>query len=490
MNPPCQAWEVLFRAHVADLPQTLSQNPNYAEASNRLRNLVRSGILKHSDVHDAPEKFFAAHRILSEYATKLGPGFGIRFTVQFNLFAGTITAIGTSDHLQLLKDMQSKGQLGCFALTEKLAGVNSGLVVETTCTWDPASHTFELHTPYPGAAKNWISQGCVAEYGVVMANLVLSGKSFGPHAFVMQLRDPSTSLMTPGVNIMDMGAKTIGNDLDNAAIVFNRVRLPKSALLNRFADIDETGRYMQLVKGVANIDMIGQRLYTGRIVIAESAVVFTRTLFETTRQYSDAKPCWAPNMQRPTLSQIPQLKALFFEADQRLHQLQKLLDRLQDQFTPHLRKGGIPPKELVDVVAAAKISCIESGIELCHRLKQEVGSFALMAGSGFERTDYLQCCKFAEGDSRILMQKLARDRVSSWSNLSKSSGAERNDNVSEEEGQLCSSLSQALKGGGPKAWDEQWENVYKLANLVVRRLIRDFLLNDEEKKLEFFSSRL
>ena len=27
-----------------------------------------------------------------------------------------------------------------------------------------------------------------------------------------------------------------------------------------------------------------------------------------------------------------------------------------------------------------------------------------MAGSGFERSDYLQCCKFAEGDSRILMQ--------------------------------------------------------------------------------------
>lgn len=37
-------------------------------------------------------------------------------------------------------------------------------------------------------------------------------------------------------------------------------------------------------------------------------------------------------------------------------------------------------------------------------LMQEVGSFALMAGTGFERTDYLQCCKFAEGDSRILMQ--------------------------------------------------------------------------------------
>ena len=42
---------------------------------------------------------------------------------------------------------------------------------------------------------------------------------------------------------------------------------------------------------------------------------------------------------------------------------------------------------------ALQVRCIETSIELCHRLKQEVGSFALMAGTGFERLDYLQCCK-------------------------------------------------------------------------------------------------
>jgi hypothetical protein len=33
-----------------------------------------------------------------------------------------------------------------------------------------------------------------------------------------------------------------------------------------------------------------------------------------------------------------------------------------------------------------------------------------MANTGFDQSDFLQCCKFAEGDSRILMQKMARDR--------------------------------------------------------------------------------
>ena len=36
-------------------------------------------------MQDAPERFFLAHRLLSTIG--LG-GFGIRFTVQFNLFAG------------------------------------------------------------------------------------------------------------------------------------------------------------------------------------------------------------------------------------------------------------------------------------------------------------------------------------------------------------------------------------------------------------------
>ena len=48
---------------------------------------------------------------------------------------------------------------------------------------------------------------------------------------------------------------------------------------------------------------------------------------------------------------------------------------------------------------------MDEGIDFCHRLRQEVGSYALMSGTGFEHTDFLQCCKFAEGDSRILMMK-------------------------------------------------------------------------------------
>ncbi len=42
--------------------------------------------------------------------------------------------------------------------TEKLAGVQSGLVVQTEAVFNPSTGGFTLNTPNIGARKNWISQ--------------------------------------------------------------------------------------------------------------------------------------------------------------------------------------------------------------------------------------------------------------------------------------------------------------------------------------------
>jgi acyl-CoA oxidase len=109
---------------------------------------------------------------------------------------------------------------------------------------------------------------------------------------------------------------------------------------------------------------------------------------------------------------------------------------------------------------------------MCFRLKQEVGSFALMADSGHGNMDFLQACKFAEGDSRILMQKMARDRLKEFA-----SGKE--DEFSEDEKRLCyqlgASMAAAAKSGVDKqqAWDNEWRTVYDLADAVIERVQKD-----------------
>ena len=127
----------------------------------------------------------------------------------------------------------------------------------------------------------------------------------------------------------------------------------------------------------------------------------------------------------------------------------------------------IPPDTLTRAIAVAKIRAVETSIALCHALKQEVGSYALMWNTGFENTDFLQCCKFAEGDSRILMQKMARDRLK----LEASAGG----NGNAAEAALCARIgagmaAAAKEGAGRKeAWDAQWVEVYELAELVMQR---------------------
>jgi hypothetical protein len=71
--------------------------------------------------------------------------------MQYNLFAGTVLAVGGPEQVASLDDMQDAGTLGCFGLTEQLAGVQSGLVVETTAEWDTAREMFMLNTPHEGA---------------------------------------------------------------------------------------------------------------------------------------------------------------------------------------------------------------------------------------------------------------------------------------------------------------------------------------------------
>ena len=149
---------------------------------------------------------------------------------------------------------------------------------------------------------------------------------------------------------------------------------------------------------------------SGRVAVAQAALEFRRGLFERTRRYTDNKVCWSPSGS-PTLSEIPQLKALFADADARIAPVEAFVTRCQQDLCTALRANKPPGIDLVEAIAVCKVKAVEESIQLCHRLKNDVGSYALMAGTGFENSDFLVCCKFAEGDSRVLMQKMSRDRL-------------------------------------------------------------------------------
>ena len=113
----------------------------------------------------------------------------------------------------------------------------------------------------------------------------------------------------PGIRIEDMGIKTIANDLDNARVWFDQVRLPKNALLNKFCEIDDNNQYKQVGDEKMRIEVIGQRLLTGRQCIAEAALLSARVLHMKKEEYAKQKICngLAGEM---SLASTPQLRTV------------------------------------------------------------------------------------------------------------------------------------------------------------------------------------
>merc|ERR1712166_1736213 len=399
----------------------------FDESSAQLRELLQLGLLKMTDLRDDPEWFFEAHRVIAAFGPELGQGFWTRFTVQYNLFAGTVLATGNDAQVDSLNELGAKAQLGCFGLTEKFAGVSSGMVVETIAEFDTLKREFILSSPSEGSYKNWISQGFCADKSVVVADLHVNGSSHGPHAFLIDFRvenDKGEKVVLPGIRLTDMGRKTVANDLDNAWIAFDDVRVPESALMDKFA-----------------------------------ALMFGRGIFAMTREYTDNKLCWAPGGQRPPLSMLPQLSSLFAQADKAFTYAEEYSRICERNLCKCLRDNTVPPPGLIEAIACAKIRSVETVVQLCFRLKQTVGSYALMHGSGFEATDTMQIAKFAEGESFVLMQKLARDRCKARKTIADCSPAEE-------------ALVEELKTASAMEWVGKSEQVYQLAELVMDRIMQ------------------
>lgn len=125
------------------------------ECAEHMRAIVVAGHLPFRVLEDAPEVLLQANR----HITGSDNGaLATRFTVQYNLYGGSIVALGSDKQKQFLYDTQPKGELGCFAFTEIGAGVLSGAGVETTATYNKDKKTFSIHSPTDTSFKYWISQ--------------------------------------------------------------------------------------------------------------------------------------------------------------------------------------------------------------------------------------------------------------------------------------------------------------------------------------------
>ncbi|NAZ73820.1 acyl-CoA oxidase [Kineococcus sp. T13] len=221
-------------------------------------------------------------------------GFGdaslmIKSGVQWGLFGGAVQALGTErHHADLLPRLLRLELVGCFAMTETGHGSDVASI-GTTAVYDAAAQEFVITTPDPSCRKDYVGGAAEdADVAVVFAQLLTGGEHRGVHAFVVPLRVDGED--APGVRRGDDGRKMGLNGIDNGRLSFEGVRVPRTALLNRYADVAEDGTYSSPVASANSrfFTMLGA-LVKGRVSVSGGALSQTKTALEIALRYAQRR---------------------------------------------------------------------------------------------------------------------------------------------------------------------------------------------------------
>jgi acyl-CoA oxidase len=345
----------------------------------------------------------------------------------------TLREQGSPEQHKVFLEPAAKYQIiGCYAQTELGHGSNvRGL--ETTATWNQEDQTFTINSPTLTAAKWWIgSLGRTANHAVVMAQLFIGGKNYGPHPFVVQVRDLETHQPLENVYVGDIGPKFGYNTMDNGFLLFNNVKVPHINMLARFSRIEkETGKYIRpalpsLVYGTLTWVRSNIVLQSGG-VLARGVTIATRYA-AVRRQFQDrdAEPNAGENqvlnykmVQVRLLPLLASMYALHFTGRGMMQLYQENQSRMKAAASPGQNSRGPGPEELragADLLAdlhatscglkALASTTAGEGLEVCRRACGGHG-YSSYSGIGSYYADYLPTLTW-EGDNYMLTQQVAR----------------------------------------------------------------------------------
>ncbi|KAF2280559.1 acyl-CoA oxidase [Westerdykella ornata] len=349
------------------------------------------------------EEYRLANELISE---------PLPYSLHDGMFVVTLSEQGTPEQQKLFtKPAEDYKIIGCYAQTELGHGSNvRGL--ETTATWNPQDKTFIIHSPHLTASKWWIgSLGKMATHACVMAQLIINGKSYGPHPFIVQIRDMKTHEPLENIHVGDVGPKFGYNTMDNGFLLFNHVKVPHVNMLARFSRVDpETNTYVPnpvptLVYGTMTwvrstiVMQAGSALARGVTIATRYCAV--RRQFQDRDAPASAKETAVLNYKMVQARLFPLLAATYA-----LHFTGKAM---MDMYSENQKQGGTGI--LADLHASScALKALSStiavdGLEACRRACGGHG-FSSFSGIGQYYGNYLPTVTF-EGDNYMLTQQVA-----------------------------------------------------------------------------------
>jgi acyl-CoA oxidase len=310
----------------------------------------------------------------------------VKVGVQFGLFGGAVLHVGTREHHErYLPDIISAELPGCFAMTETGHG-SDVQSLGTTATYDPEQQEFVIHTPDESSRKDYI--GNAAQHGrmaAVFAQLVVGGESHGIHALLVPIRDEKGRPM-PGVRLEDCGAKLGLNGVDNGRLWFDHVRVPRTALLNRYADVSPEGLYTSSIENPTRrfFTMLGT-LIQGRVCVGGAAISASKSALTIAIRYALERRQFGP----------PDSSSEVLLLDYRIHQ-RRLLPLLAKTYALHFAQEKL--------VAQLHQAFTDPDYPEHDRRELEAFAAGLKAVATWHATTTIQACREACGGAGYLSE--------------------------------------------------------------------------------------